>query len=81
MIRTLSLPVVAYDTTLASFASSIDDAVGAACADLEANGSEVLSATPIAMSVSENVGDASKDAWCSERGVIVVITYRGGREG
>jgi len=81
MIRTLSVPVVAYDASLASFASSIDDAVAAACASLENQGFHVLSTAPLAMSVSEDVGDASKSTWCTERGVIVVITYRGAREG
>ena len=81
MIRTLSVPVVAYDASLASFASSIDDAVEAACAGLEAKGFHVLSTSPVQMSVSENVGDASNDSWCTERGVIVMITYRGEREG
>lgn len=77
MTRTLSVPVVAFDESLASFAASIDAAVDAACAGLEERGFEILAASPVAMRTSEDVGDASKSHWTSENGVIVTITYRG----
>ena len=77
MTRTLSVPVVSIDESLATFAASIDAAVDAACADLEGRGFEILATSPVTMRTSQDEGDASKSHWTSENGVIVMITYRG----
>lgn len=81
MIRTLSVPVEAFDTDLARFAASIDAAVGEACRGLEESGCEVVSLSPVPIRTSEDLGDGSRPNWASESGVVVVITYRGKNEG
>jgi hypothetical protein len=81
MIRTLSVPVEAIDTTLEAFAASIDVAVADACRGLEDAGSQILSILVLPMRTTHDVGDASRDHWVAENGIIAVITYRGAEKG
>lgn len=77
MIRTLSVPVEAIDTTLEAFAASIDAAVAEACRGLEDAGSQILSISCLPIRTVHDGSDASRENWVIENGIIAVITYRG----
>lgn len=81
MIRTLSLPVEAIDTTLEAFAASIDAAVAEACRGLEEAGSQILSISAMPFRTVHDASDGSRENWIAESGAIVVITYRGAEKG
>jgi len=67
------------ETTLRGFGDALEDALDAACQDIESRGGEIVgpvSITPATASLTDYPSGTYRSTTTTETGVVAVITYR-----